>query len=135
MAEQFCFFDDAPVQLNPKGKTARKQAAVKAKMPLADVVEGRKRRDEGIARVRNNNPNFHSKALEAIKAIPAGTDGIAEWYRIQVTPSVGNPKHPNAWGAAISSLVKSGDLVPTGEYGPMTLPGSHARASQILRRT
>lgn len=75
------------------------------------------------------------RALDAIKAIPSGTKGLGEDFRLEIVDAVGVPGHPNAWGGLFRAAVQRGLLKHTGAFAPMKNPKSHGRQSPVLVRT
>jgi hypothetical protein len=59
------------------------------------------------------------------------TGFIGEDIRFHLELYMDAPKHPNAWGALISMLVKRKIIFGTGKYRQMHDKRSHARTSQI----
>ena len=102
---------------------------------LPDLVGARIARDAGMAIVNANATPWKELAKACILSLPSGSEGIFEDFRLIVTGRIGPPHHPNAWGAIANSLIKSGGLVPTGAFGQMQMPKSHARShAPVLRR-
>lgn len=89
----------------------------------------------GMAQVTANNHGWHSSAFDAIVAIPPTSEGTFEFFRTKVTPQVGEPGHPNAWGALANSLKKNGFLADTGRRAHMIEKRSHGRLTPVLQRT
>jgi len=98
---------------------------------------GRELRDEGIASVSENSMSWHDKAfvealfLRYLDAFPFGF--ISEDIRQPISDKVGNPHHPNAWGALTMHLEKAGYIRKTGEYRQMRLKSSHARSTPVYK--
>jgi hypothetical protein len=101
-------------------------------VPKAEPEKAAEARDRGLAIVERNNALWREHAMEAIAALPDGTEGVFEHFRIQVTPNVGHPGHPNAWGGVARSLIRKGVLAHTGRRGFMQTEASHGRESDIL---
>ena len=93
-----------------------------------------KARDEALAQVAANNPTWMDDALGAINNMPTCWAGIGEDLRGYVSSVVGDPGHPNAWGALINTAVRRGLLFPTGRYLKMRQKKSHARKTPEYRR-
>lgn len=93
-----------------------------------DLFAARALRDEGIERVSGNTPpDFKLAFAEVAKTLTPGEYLTAEELRARCMARGGIPHHHNAWGAAISGLVKRGRLKNTGRYVQATLDTSHAR--------
>lgn len=90
-------------------------------------------RDAGIDSVKANNPDFISDALVLVERMEPGALMTGEDIRAKVE-QVTTPKHPNAWGALIRTLVTKGILKPTGHYRKMQRPTSHSRRNPVYRR-
>lgn len=56
-----------------------------------------------------------------------------EQIRIKVQDVIGEPHHPNMWGSAFNSVLKTkkSKFKPTGSYTAMLKESSHGRATQI----
>lgn len=89
------------------------------------------RRDTALAQVAEGaGPSF----LERVREVLAGMDQpefTGEDLRVQCVEAGVEPHHHNAWGATINTLVRSGQLVPTGDYAAMRTSKSHARRTPI----
>lgn len=74
--------------------------------PLFDLAEAFRRRDAGIATVKQHNQDWHTRAVEAIRSFENGRiftcDDLHEVMGADI------PAHHNAYGAAIrhASLLK-----------------------------
>lgn len=101
-------------------------------------LSGEKLRDQGIKQVTSNNENWMDKALDAASSFVLFSRGhvsdlTGEDIRFNLRSVIGEPKHPNAWGALINTLVKRKIIAPTGEYRQPKDKSSHARAIQVYR--
>jgi hypothetical protein len=98
-----------------------------------DWFDARRRRDEGINRVGVNN---HDWLIEAIKIVdrhaPRKGTFMAEEFREY--PGIGEPAHPNAWGALTNRLIKSEIIEPTGQYRQAQGKRNHAHEYKVYRR-
>ena len=56
-----------------------------------------------------------------------------EDIRFLVANRIGEPRHPNAYGALVSTLIKRNIIVPTGEYRAMKDNTSHARKTPVYK--
>jgi hypothetical protein len=80
-------------------------------------------------------------ALWRVERVPAGWEGTGEdLRRIVMNMVVGGlammpPHHHNAWGALTMTCIRHGLLEKTGRYRKMRTLTSHARSSEIHRRT
>jgi hypothetical protein len=89
------------------------------------------RRDHKLATVIMNTPQgwskrYYQKALEQPRLAEPFS---AEDFRLFITPDIGNPHDPNAWGAHWNALVKLGWVIPSGHWKHMSGPKSNARAT------
>lgn len=101
-----------------------------------DLAEGRKLRDEGVARVTKNDPRWHDLAfVEAEKFTKTVKDFTGEDIRFHCIPKVGYPHCSNNWGSLILALVTKKIIIKTGEYRQMKDKSSHARVEPVYRRT
>lgn len=97
---------------------------------------GERLRDQVLKKVGENNENW----LEACVKLFCESVGsrfctfTGEDIRFECSAWVGEPKHPNAWGALINSLVKRKVIEATGEYRSPKDKSSHARKIQVYRR-
>jgi len=100
---------------------------------IFDLPEGRRRRDEGISRVKANNSAFSIEFAEYILHLPIGWVGKCEDIR-RVWRGV-SPSHPNAWGACWNGAVKQGLLVELPDHRvPMKAKKSHGRKTSLFMR-
>ncbi len=105
--------------------------------PLFDLEEGRRRRDEGIAQVSDHNEPWIVLCQREAERYVAGTEGTftGEDIRFHCSATVGCPRHVNAWGALINTLLKRNIISATGEHRPMKDENSHARSTPVYERT
>jgi len=85
-------------------------------------------RDKGLLTVyQNAKPWFDAafKALLEMRSDPCLPTFTGEDLRLQIERKIGNPHHPNAWGALIMKAVRRGVIINTGKYVPMKTPRSH----------
>ena len=102
---------------------------------------GTQLRDKGMAQVSEHNENWMTKAIEAATEwvrifghIAPNDDFTGEDIRMMlITIKVGEPSHPNAYGALINTLLKRKIIVPTGEYRAMKDNTSHARKTPVYK--
>lgn len=91
---------------------------------------------EGIKAVDlTPDQTWNQKYRAAVAALPPSYY-TGEDIRNLVTPIIGEPEHPNAWGGAIHSLLRGNPpvLVGIGRYVKMTSPGSNSRRTQVYRK-
>jgi hypothetical protein len=84
-------------------------------------------RDGGIDAVLLTRQGWKASVVTLVKRYLRGMEVTGEEIRLFVRPQVGNPSHPNAWGAVIYSMVCEGLLVDTGRVHHCAIPSSHAR--------
>lgn len=108
--------------------------------PLLDYIESAKRRDEALAQVSCNSGSWFDVALVALEQLPKQNSWAnlergftGEFIRQALTPSVGHPHHPNAWGALIRAAIGRDLIAATGEYRPMQAVNSHGRKTPVYR--
>ena len=104
----------------------------------ASMLTGKELKEKGLALVRENNENWMQRCLESIqngvgKHWILKSDFTGEDIRFFCLHHVEYPKHPNAWGALINTLIKRNIIVPTGEYRPMKDKNSHARSTPVYK--
>ena len=117
---------DKPKPQIPNGKNS----------DTASMLTGKELKEKGLKLVRENNENWMANAI-ALASYYAqfhigdftGED-IRSYCQIKF---IGSPKHPNAWGALINTLLKRKIIVPTGEYRPMKDRSSHARSTPVYK--
>ena len=101
-------------------------------MAVVSLLEARAARDKVIARVVKKNRTWVDDLRDFIpEHISTKAEITGEDIRILATEAGIVPTHPNAWGAAINALIKSGDLWPTEEYRQMAIKSSHARMTRV----
>ena len=89
-------------------------------------------RDEGIARVTGNAPDWFAAACSVVARLK-DWEGTGEDLRMRLIPVVGVPHTPHAWGALVMAAVRSGWLTRTGERRRMQAAKSHARSTDVYR--
>ena len=99
-------------------------------LPLLELAEGRRRRDEGIGEVDlAEGTIWKSKADAAIQFLTeTGCDFTAD----DVRSMAGDPRHPNAMGARLLKASKGG-LIKCVGIGQSTRAEAQARAVRIWR--
>lgn len=99
---------------------------------LFELAEARRRRDAGLARVSAANALWLERCfVVASKFMEGGHQATGEEIRFHCQQIVGRPTHPNAWGALINLLIRSGKIRPTGTHRPMRAKTSHARSTPV----
>jgi hypothetical protein len=96
-------------------------------------TEAQAARDEGMSRVAKNSGDWMSKALDAVKALPAGFEGTGEDIRLKIEPRCGKPHHHNATGALIRTAINRGMLRYVA-HRQMKTEKSHARSTPVYVR-
>ena len=89
-----------------------------------------RRKQAKLAQVEENSGGWMGEVLSAVADFADDHKGMVvtgETIRNIIEPIAGAPHHHNAWGAAITQMVRKGYLVPTGRWVPMTGPKSNAR--------
>src|SRR4029077_17780526 len=98
---------------------------------------GQQLKEIGIKEVSEHNDNWMERAILKIKYDLGNwkllsyldSDFTGEDIRHFITGTLGNPNHPNAFGALINTLIKRKIIVPTGEHRKMKDSRSHARST------
>ena len=111
------------------------------KYAYGDCVESRRLKEKGLKLVRENNENWMELCVSLLRsgfryvdhAGHGGNDFTGEDIRFHCERIIGPPRHPNAWGALINTLIKRKIIVPTGEYRPMKDKTSHARSTPVYK--
>lgn len=96
-------------------------------------MSGKDGRDEGIKKVAKNNSEWLTAGLTAIMEMKRGRwRGTGEELRLLLAPKIGEPTHPNAWGALVMHARRHEPplLHPTGIFRQMQLKRSHARITR-----
>ena len=100
---------------------------------------GQQLKEKGLAQVSEHNENWMENCLKVAKwfVFQHGLSGefTGEDIRLYCVTHghIPQPKHPNAWGALISTLLKRKIIVPTGEYRAMKDNTSHARKTPVYK--
>ena len=99
------------------------------------LFSGELLRDEGIAKVSDNNDNWMQLAImDAEGFVHRHLCFTGEDIRFYLVQRVGHPGHSNAWGALINTLVRRKIIKPTGEYRAMRDDSSHARKTPVYTK-
>jgi hypothetical protein len=99
-----------------------------------DSTTGQQLKEKGIKEVSEHNENWMKRAILGARTYityPATFTG--ENIRNYIEQWVGAPKHPNAYGALINTLIKRKIIVPTGEHRKMKDIRSHARSTPVYK--
>jgi len=97
---------------------------------------GQQLKEKGLKLVRENNENWMDDCVDFTTRwfiINGPSDFTGEDIRNGCEYYVGQPKHPNAWGALINTLIKRKIIVPTGEHRQMKDRSSHARSTPVYK--
>lgn len=93
-------------------------------------------RDSALARVLTNaGPDWREQVDAVVAALAVGTLVTGEDIRLACAERGIVPHVANAWGGIVNRLIRSGVLEPTGQRVAMLAPGSHARKTDVYRRT
>lgn len=85
-------------------------------------------RDYFCRLVLSHSPeDFTTNVFRIVHALPIGSCWTGEAIRLQCQALGVNPRHHNAWGAAIKYCITSGLLTETGRFPRMRSRRSHAR--------
>jgi len=112
-----------------------------------NLLEGRRLRDEGQAKVKEHNESWHERAMKYLRdkfSCPLsesdmdfythiGGEFTSEDFRKEIVLNLGPPSHPNAWGALITSAVRAGIIEDTGRTVQATNKAAHARRLPVWR--
>ena len=102
-----------------------------------ELADGKDLKEKGLQLVRENNDNWMERAIKSVRQYLHygwyGDDFTGEDIRLACELEVGHPKHQNAYGALINTLIKRKIIVPTGEYRPMKDKTSHARSTPVYK--
>jgi len=98
--------------------------------------KARRARDKGMKSVLDHNPRWIDHYYGFVtRAIPRGTVLSGEDIRRMAAPVIGEPGHPNGWGAASNGAYRRGLLIKTGKMVTPKAKKSHARAIQEYVRS
>lgn len=93
-------------------------------------------RDSALTRVLTNaGPDWREQVDAVVAALAVGTLVTSEDIRLACAERGIVPHVANAWGGIVNRLIRSGVLEPTGQRVAMRAPGSHARKTDVYRRT
>lgn len=94
-----------------------------------DLFHGQRAKEEALNKA---DPDWMAMVLFRIHCLPKDWVGTGEDIR-RVCADF-KPRHPNAWGAAVSHAIKRKLILPTGRWKKMTSATSHARMTPEYRR-
>lgn len=99
-----------------------------------DLFAGREARNTGIKTVTVNNEDWMERCMSAYDVFSRITPEFTGEDVRRYCESAGlHPKHHNAWGAFINSLVRRGSMIATGTYRQMKDKRSHARRTPLYK--
>ena len=96
-----------------------------------DLSAARTARDDGIASVEANSDEEWKDAVDAVIARLAATGEKFTADNVRAA-GVGEPHHPNAWGARFTAARRKG-LVERIGFDESARPAGHARAVAVWR--
>ncbi len=97
------------------------------------LFSGELLRDEALEKVASHNESWMECCICSVENhdLWDGGNFTGEEIRFLCYAQVGNPTHPNAWGALVNTLVRRKIIRPTGEYRAMKDDSSHARKTPV----
>jgi hypothetical protein len=95
---------------------------------------GRERKAEGMARVAAKNAEWMEHAEYIVRLWLRADRGLFLAEVLRRIHNIGEPSHPNAWGAFTARLVKAGLLVSTNQYVKARSARSHAHPYPLYRQ-
>lgn len=105
---------------------------------ILDLFSILERKDAVLKQVSDNAGSWMDDVLAAAAQLAVERQGeivTGEGVRALVEPLIGPPGHHNAWGAAISNLVRKRYLIQTGRWVPMRAAKSNGRRTPEYRLT
>jgi len=97
----------------------------------------RSARDEAMSRVLDNSGKWKDRAQGLVSALCAHGRPedrfLGEDLRRVMSSVIGEPHHPNAWGAMCGAAVKHEVIIRTGEIQPSTKISTHASMAMTYR--
>lgn len=99
------------------------------------VAEAKARGEAGMAAALSSNDEWKERARQAIIDVPSGTMGLFEVFRVRITPLVGEPTTPHAWGGLANGLKADGYLLNTGEFDHPAGKLSNGSQKSVMVRT
>lgn len=107
---------------------------MKTQLTIFDAIESKRARDEGIdITTMNESELWRYRAMSVIRDIPPGWTGIGEDIRHKILESgIGEPHHPNVWGAIIMAATKRNWLKRTGQMQRAKAKKSHASTYPVM---
>ena len=99
-----------------------------------NLTASRIARDKGIDSVTDNNENWFSRAIAQLEAVIksfGSTPFSGEDLRMVLGRRIGQPEHPNAWGALLMYAKRHKLVLATEKYAPMKTISSHARRTPL----
>lgn len=96
------------------------------------------KRDTALIQVETNSDDWLSLAMIEMRELAHDQTILRDYpqgftntnIRFWLTPLIGNPSHPNAWGAFIMKCIRAGLLLDTGK---ISRTGAHARKQPVYR--
>lgn len=93
-------------------------------------------RDYFCELVLSSSPeDFSENVFRIVHSLPPGSFWTGEAIRLKCQELGVNPRHYNAWGAAIKHCIRHGLLTETGRFPRMRTRLSHARRNPEYVRT
>lgn len=100
-----------------------------------DLPTGERLKEEGIATVSQNNEHWKQQAsLVLARLMNERLEVTTDDLRTAVDRAgIGQPAHPNCWGAVFSSAARRGEIERIG-YRTSHLPSAHARVVAVWQK-
>ncbi len=98
------------------------------------LFSGELLRDEALEKVSGHNWKWMELCVEKAQNSFWDHSFTGEDIRRVLSYQIGLPRHSNAWGALINTLVRRKIIRPTGEYRAMKDDSSHARKTPVYTK-
>ena len=105
-------------------------------MEQQELFGAEEERDKALEQIVTKAGEYVPQALRQIRYLFQDRpewEATGEDIRLLVEKVIGQPHHPNAWGAIIRMALKEGIISRTGEWRQMRTPKSHARQTPVYR--
>lgn len=111
-----------------------------------DSFAARQLKDKGIDKILTNQAPWLDAAIEQIKSMKIPDRGLrasqapysdnsmpADQIRQRIQNTIGEPNHPNAWGALFRTAMRRGLLIDTGRMTKSSITTSHSRRIPVYQ--
>jgi hypothetical protein len=98
-------------------------------------MSGQELKEAGIAVVNASNEPWKNRIIDLIEqCVKVGTITSCQVRKVAQAQGIGNPSHPNAWGAVFNAAARKGIIKKTGQYVKSRFEKSHSAVVAVWEK-